>query len=166
MHASALKGQAVLTLSDAAKLGQVDDVLFDPEFRRVLGFRIKKGLLSHSEALPRDRVQAVGADALTVPGPDAINEEGRYPELSGAKGLADVHGTRVVTESGTLVGTVHELEIDDLAQTVLTYTLQGSLLDKLRGDQAAIDPDEVLRLGEGGIMIVKDAAAQRLTSNA
>jgi uncharacterized protein YrrD len=165
MHASELKGRAVLTLSDAARLGQVDDVLFDPEFRRVLGFRIKKGLLSHSEALPRDRVQAIGPDALTVASPDAINEEGRYPELSAAKGLGDVHGTRVVTETGSLVGTVNELEIDDAAQTVLTYTLQGSLLDKLRGEHASIEPNEVLRLGEGGIMIVKDTAAHRLGSN-
>ena len=49
---------------------------------------------------------------------------------------------------------------------MLTYTLQGSLLDKLRGEHATIEPNEVLRLGEGGIMIVTDAAAERLDSNA
>ena len=130
----------------------------------MIGFRVKKGLLSHTEALPRDRVQAVGADALTIAGAEAINEEARYPEMSSAKSLGDVHGTKVVTESGSMVGTVSELEVDDLAQTVLTYSLQGSLLDKLRGEHAAIQPGEVLRLGQGGIMIVTDAAAQRLES--
>jgi uncharacterized protein YrrD len=162
MHASALKNRAVLTLSDAEKVGQIDDVLFDPEFRRVLGFRVKKGMFGHSEALPRDRVQAVGTDALTVGGPDAINNLDRFPELSAARGLQDVHGTRVVTEGGSLLGTVDELEIDESAQQVLTYTLKGSLIDRLRGEQATIAPAEVLRLGEGGIMIVADAVAQRL----
>ncbi len=92
MRASDLKGRAVVTLSDATKVGQVEDVLFDPAYRRVLGFRVKNGLFGRTEALPREAVQSVGEDALTVAGPSAVNAEDRFPRLAGAAALGQVRG--------------------------------------------------------------------------
>src|SRR5690349_501706 len=103
MNSGDLKGRAIVTLSDAAKVGSVDDVLFDAQYREVLGFRVKKGgLLSGTEALMRSSVSAVGADAITVPSPDAINAEERFAELAGAAAFKQAQGTRIVTEGGTL----------------------------------------------------------------
>ncbi len=162
MKASDLKGRAVVTLSDAAKVGHVDDVLFDATYRQVLGFRVKRGTFGHADALPRDRVTAVGADALTVDSPDALNVEERFAALSGAASLEQVHGTKVVTEGGALVGTIAAVEVDDAVQHVVAYTLSAPLLDTLRHRAPALQAAEVLRLGEGGIMIVPDAVGQAL----
>ena len=104
MKASDLKGRAVVVLSDAVKVGHVDDLLFDAQYREVLGLRVKKGgLLSESEALLRSNVASVGADAVTVPSPDVINAENRFQELTGAATLTQAQGTRIVTEGGTLL---------------------------------------------------------------
>jgi len=162
MKASDLKGRAVVTLSDAAKVGHVDDVLFDATYRRVLGFRVKRGAFDHADALPRDSVTSVGTDALTVDSPDAINAEGRFADLVGATSLGQVHGTKVVTNGGTLVGTIAEVEIDDAVRRVDAYTLSVPLLDKLRHRAPALQAEDVLRLGEDGIMIVPDAVGQAL----
>ena len=91
MQANELKGRAVVVLSNAEKVGQVEDVLFDAPFRQVLGFRVKKGgLLGKTEALPRESVTSIGADALTVPSQEMINDETRFAQLAGASTLSQV----------------------------------------------------------------------------
>ncbi|MGI9149592.1 MAG: PRC-barrel domain-containing protein [Chloroflexota bacterium] len=164
MQASELKGRAVVAVSNAEKIGQVVDVLFDAAFRQVLGFRVKKGgLLGKTEAVPRDSVNAIGADALTVATPDVINDQDRFAELAGAATLTQVEGTKVVTEGGELLGTIAHLEIDDDARKVRSYTLSASLLNRvMRQEDESVKADEVTRLGEGGIMVVADAVGKRL----
>lgn len=162
MKASDVKGRAVITLSDAAKVGRVDDVLFDATYRQVLGFRVKRGTFGHADALPRESVTAIGADALTVASPDAINDEDRFADLAGAASLGQIHGTKVVTEGGTLVGTIAEVDTDDALEHVTAYTLSAPLLDTLRHRAPVLQAADVLRLGEGGIMIMSDAVGQAL----
>jgi len=164
MQASKLKGRAVVVLSNAEKIGQVDDVLFDALFRQVLGFRVKKGgLLGKTEALPRESVTAIGADALTVPSPDMINAEERFAQLAGAATLSQITGTKVVTEGGQLLGTIAQLDVDDDARTVTSYVLSASLAERvMRHQEEVVQAGEVVRLGEGGIMVVADAVGTRL----
>ena len=164
MQANELKGRGVLALSNAEKVGQVDDVLFDAQFRHVLGFRVKPGgLFNKAQALLRDSVTSIGAAALTVQSPDAINDEERFADLAHASTLSQVERTQVVTESGDLLGTIAHLEIDDDARTVSAYTLSLSLRDRLmRHDTEAVKADEVVRLGEGGVMVVANAVGARL----
>lgn len=76
MQADELQGRGVLALSNAEKIGQVEEVLFDAQFRRVLGFRVKRGgLFGKAQALLRDSVTSIGAAPVTVPSPDVINDE-------------------------------------------------------------------------------------------
>lgn len=162
MKASEITGRAVVTLSNAEKVGHVDDVLFDADYRRIVGFRIKRGAFSRVEAVPRESVTAVGQDAVTVSGPDAINAEDRFGKLAGAASLDQARKTKVVTESGTLVGLIGDVALDDEARTVHGYLLSVSLLEKLRHAEREVAATEVTRLGESGIMIVTDAAGARL----
>ena len=162
MKASELKGRAVVTLSDAEKVGQVSDVLFDATYREVLGFRVKKGTFGTTDALTRASVSAVGKDAVTVPGPDVVNTQDRLPDLLGAASLDQAHGTKVVSEGGSLLGTIADVEVDDDVRTVTGYTLSAPLLDRLRGREPRFSAADVKSLGEGGIMIVSNAAADSL----
>ena len=100
-NAEHLKGRAIVTLSDAAKIGEVDDILFDSEYRQVLGFTLKHGPFGTTEAVSRDRVSTVGQDALSVTGPDAVNALDRLTTLTGASSLSKAQQTQLVTESGT-----------------------------------------------------------------
>jgi uncharacterized protein YrrD len=164
MQASELKGRAVVVLSTAEKVGQVEDVLFDAQFRQVLGLRVKKGgLFGQTEALPRESVSSIGADAVTVPSPDVINDQERFAQLVGAATLNQVEQTKVVTEGGELLGTIAHLEIDDDARKVTAYALASSLRERvMRHEETFVKADEVIRLGEGGIMVVPNAVATRL----
>lgn len=69
----------------------------------------------------------------------------------------------MVTESGTLLGTIAHLAIDDDARKVTAYVLSSSFRDRmLQHHTESVKADEVLRLGEGGIMVVPNAVAGRL----
>ena len=164
VKASDLKGRAVVTLSDAIKVGRVDDVLFDAEYREVLGFRIKAGTFSRPEAVSRANVTAVGHDAVTVRSPDVINLEDRLVDLVGAATLSRARGTMFVTEGGELLGTIGEIELDDEACAVTAYRLWAPLWARLRRREPRIEAQQVLRLGEGGLMIVPNAVAASIRS--
>jgi len=163
VKASDLKGRPVVTLSDAAKVGQIDDILFDAEYREVLGFRVKKGAFAKSDAVTRENVTAVGADAVTTPSPEVINTEDRFESLIGAPSYSQAKGkARIVTEGGTLLGLVDEIELDDEARAVTAYVLSAPLWDRLRHNEPRIPAQQVLRMGEGGIMIVPNSVADNL----
>jgi len=160
MNASDLKGRAVVTLSDATKVGQVDETLFDAQYRTVLGFRVSSGVFHPNEAVLRSQVSAIGADAITLPNPSALNHEDRFPELQGAVPLSKVVGTKMVTPSGELVGTVSAVTLDESAQNVVTYTLATSILDRMRHGQPQVGVGDVTSVGAEGIMIISEAAAE------
>jgi uncharacterized protein YrrD len=166
VNAAHLKGRAIVTLSDAAKIGAVDDILFDSEYRQVLGFTLRHGPFGASDAVTRDRVSTVGQDALTVTGPDAVNTLDRLTTLTGASSLSQAQQTQVVTESGTLLGTISQVELDDEARTVVGYVLSTSLWKRMRHNAPRIAVQDVLRFGAAGIMIVADRVGVRLTSEA
>ena len=160
MNASDLKGRAVVTLSDASKVGQVSETLFDPQYRTALGFRISTGAFHHDEAALRSQVSAIGADAITLPNPSALNHEDRFPELQGAVPLSKVVGARMVTPGGELVGTVSAVTLDEQAQNVVAYTLATSILDRMRHGQPQVSVGDVTSVGADGIMLITEAAAQ------
>ena len=166
IRANELKGRAVVTLSDATKVGYVDDVLFDAHYREVLGFRVKQGAFSRAEALPRTSVTSLGADAITISSPDAINSIDRFANMAGSLTLSQAHGTKVVTEGGELLGAIQELELDDSAEHVLVYVLDAPLLDRMRHREPRIEASQVLRFGESGILIVANAAGEQLHAEA
>lgn len=166
MKASDLKGRAVITVSDATKVGQIDDVFFDASYRKVLGFGVKSGgMFRHMEAVPRANVTAVGTDAVTIPNPEAVNTPDRFPDLAGAPTLSAAKGTKVVTEGGELLGTIGELDLDDEARSVTSYILAVPLLDRLRHREPSFSADQVTSLGEGGIMVVSNVVAELVKEN-
>lgn len=160
MNAKDLIGLGVITLAEAHKVGAVSEVLFDPEFRQVLAFEVKEGgLFHHDEAVLRQSVTAIGNDAITISGRTDVNRVDRYQGLANAKTLRDLTGMKVVTESGTLLGTVDEVVLDAEARRVENYTLDTSLLERLRHEKHVIVPGQVVRLGADNIMIVRETAA-------
>lgn len=164
MRADELKGRAVVTLADATKIGRIDDVLFDKNYRTVLGFRVKAGMLSHAEALPRAGVSAIGPDAVTVADQSAVNNEDRFAELAGSLSLDSAQRMKVVTEGGELLGMVKAVELDDAAEHVQAYTLDAPLLDRMRGRAPQIHAEDVTRFGADGIMIVSNAVGEQMRS--
>jgi len=161
LKASELKGRVVLALSDGATLGYVDEVLFDAVCRRVRGVRVKKGVLGHSTIVPRV-VVTVRPEAMTVPSPDTLATDDRGEEVADVVTLGQALGTKVVSEGGARIGTVTDIEMDDQAHFVTGCRLSVPGKHHLGHQERLMGAGQVLRVGEGGVMIVTDAVGQDL----
>ena len=97
-----------------------------------------------------------------------MNDDREFPPLDAeqARSLLVVAYQSIraaIDRSGELLGTIAHLEIDDDARTVTAYVLSSSFRDRvMRHDAETIKADEVVRLGEGGVMVVADAVGARL----
>jgi len=166
IRASGLVGLAVVTLSDATKVGQVADVLVDPELGHVLGFRLGAGPFQPADAVARAEVAAVGRDAVTILDAAAVNQESRLPALAPATTLGQATGTKVVSEGGDFVGTIADVELDEDARAVTGFVLAGKVWERLRHQQPVISAQRQVRLGGDGIMVVPRDVAERLRPSA
>jgi uncharacterized protein YrrD len=159
MRARNLMGRDVVTISDAGKVGAVNDVLFDATGRDVIGFRVRRGRFGRGAGLVRDQVAAIGPDAIMVAAPTALNDLKRLPAQADALRLDKLRGTTVVTEAGEVLGTVSDLEVDGQAQHVLAYVLRGTLMQRMRHRQPAIPVWQVTHRGDRGLMVVGQDSA-------
>jgi uncharacterized protein YrrD len=128
VRAHELTGRPVVSL-DGDLLAEVKDVVFDRTAGRVDGFTLNNpGLFSRRrrDALPWSSVHSVGRDAVMVADPAALAEAG---DVATARDAAEgnVLGDRVLTDTGTELGTVTEviLEVGDHA-TVVGYEVEAT----------------------------------------
>jgi uncharacterized protein YrrD len=140
VRASELIGMPLITLDTADVVGEVRDVLTDPQAATVAAFTVRgRGLLSPAliGVLPIDRVHAIGRDALIIATADTVvagDEPGLQPTDQ-----PEVIGRSVVTGSGDGLGTVTDLvvEVEDGAAAVVGLEIERAdgqrLLTPLNG---------------------------------
>jgi sporulation protein YlmC with PRC-barrel domain len=133
IRATELSGRAVVDIDAAERLGRVDRIVLDPDARQVAGFVVSRGssMFGGGEhtTLPASCVHAVGPDAITV------RSQGAEPtdRLSHLPRVSDMVGRKVVSETGRVLGKVHDVLIDERDGRIIGYALAGdSLDDKLK----------------------------------
>lgn len=169
MKFSALKGLAIVDLQDAKKLGDLEDLLLDPSTRQVLGLKVKtSGLFTTPLLIPILSVKNVGTDAITVvyAAPDgdrqnpnsSPNAASGSPDLHTLVGLSQILDNQVVTDSGTLVGHIKDIEIDQSNLRVSGYEVSvGSIFTK--NQQFPVTPD--VRYGEKLVTVPQELLNQQ-----
>jgi uncharacterized protein YrrD len=154
MNAKDLTGFAVVSLREGNKVGTVEDLLFDAQFRTVLGFRLEHDAQYATPVIVRSNISAIGHDVITVSSLDDVTDLAQHPELQTAIPLDQISGTKVVSDKGDVLGTIDDIELDDAAQTAQAYLLSRSLLERLGQQQHKILVDRVIQVGTGGLMTV------------
>jgi len=66
MKFSELKGRPVVNLEDARKIGEVEDLMVDPESHHIVSVKVKTGMFHAAEVIPVADVKNVGGDAVTI----------------------------------------------------------------------------------------------------
>ncbi len=116
MNGKHLKGLTVISIADGERLGTIDRVLVDPEAKQVIGFAVSHGGLLNSEApavIDADDVHSLGPDAVTIADRGAVRGDQTTARQNELMDLDELLKLRVVTEGGTLVGDVADIQIDE-----------------------------------------------------
>lgn len=149
-----LKNKPVVGVADAHRLGYVETVLLDLNGLRLLGFRVRSGgLLTHRDAVLLADVKSVGDDAVTVEDASRLNAEGKFAELKNSTDIERLIGARILNETGHVLGTVADVDIDLEAATVTSYLLEGNLIDRVRRQEHVIPTSETKSIGDKLIVV-------------
>ncbi|MGI8586526.1 MAG: PRC-barrel domain-containing protein [Chloroflexia bacterium] len=156
MKFSELKGRAVVSLDDAKKIGDVEDIMVDPVGRHIVGLKVRTGVFSASEFVRAAEVKNIGADAVTV---SANANSAPVPAESAESpiGLTSILGNKVVTDTGTLVGELRDVLIDWTNLTITGYEAgESGLFAKVRAFTATPD----VRFGDKIITLPAELLSQ------
>lgn len=141
MDASALKGRAVVSLTEGAKLGSIAQPLFDPRMEQLRAFEMKGD--EGTFILPFGQVQSIGADAITVASHQVVQGgvNGTLIELD------QVVHLKVVDRVGTFLGTIAQVDIDPTSGHVMRITAQKGGILGVGGTTTPIEPATILSIG-------------------
>jgi sporulation protein YlmC with PRC-barrel domain len=145
-------------VTDAGELGSVDDVQLDLARQQALALAVKVGgglFPGHKAVLLQD-VKSVGQDAVTLQDASKLNDIKAFPSLQSATAATDLHGFRVITETGTEVGTVADVDVSFPDGAIAGYVLAGGLLDRLQHQEHLVPTSTVKSFGEKLIVVTDD----------
>ncbi len=158
MNADTIKGRTVVSIESGAKLGHVDDLVFDTRALRLAGLCISAD--GQQAVIPFEDVRSIGTDAITVPGANAARWKSTDTTISTLPRLEQLKKLKVVDEAGTLLGTVHDVQIEpgDGRITEL-HTRKGGVLG-VGGETHTITAGEITSVGDEVLVVPVRPAAE------
>lgn len=123
IRASDLLGLPVVDLVQAEKLGAVEEIVLDPDGRRIAAFAVKNGSVPgrrKRRLVPAERVYAIGPEALTLEQVGGLPDQ---PEVDGLPTLSELAGRKVLSRHGKLLGSVCDVLLDEENGQIIGYAL-------------------------------------------
>lgn len=157
MDGKSLKGIAVVSVKDGEKVGAVDELIFNPENRTLMAFRMSRsGFFSSSrEVILMSDVDNIGQDAVMIPSRDAVRAETDERDLHGRPELKQLLNLRVVTQDGTYVGNLSTVHFDPNTGDLTQIDVGGGDLMQMFRKSIEIPVSEVVSMG-GDVMVVSN----------
>ncbi len=155
VRATDLTKRPVVTL-DGEDVAQIKDIIYDAGGGGVGGFTLNgRGLLAGplKTALATTAIIAIGPDAVMIANTDALTARADIAEKSDVK-TRNVLGDRVLTDSGTDLGTVVDVILQvDTVTDVVGYEIQATPALEPEGRKVLIPlPDALAISGEAVIV--------------
>src|SRR5215210_3750251 len=156
MEADTLKGMPIVSLADGAKLGRIEEVLFDTRPLRAAALRAAGD--GQGFVIPFEQLKNIGADAVTVESGQVTQTASKEGAFSGLHGLGELTKFKVVDEAGTLVGTIRGIELDPATGRVAGVSVHKGGLLGLGGTTTTIDPAAIRGVGDAMLTVVTGGA--------
>lgn len=125
-----LNGMPVVSLADGHQLGRIRRLLIDPQKLAIVAFTVeRKGWFKEQPVIPYNHVKSVGNHAVTVDQASAVVKLSSLPELEAlARHPLPILGARVITEEGTVLGTVEDFRFDPQDGKIYYLDIKSGLL--------------------------------------
>ena len=160
---SNLRGLAVVTLYDGKKAGTCDDFYFDPATQQVYALRVKTGLFGHKLLLVTD-INGIGENAITTANEERLRKESEDKRLSTLIPGQGLLSYRVMSASGTLLGTIGNVVLATGTPTtprLTAFELSGGLREHLSKRYLTFPAEQVVSYG-ADVLVIPDEVAKAL----
>ncbi|MDN5343972.1 MAG: hypothetical protein PWQ18_83 [Clostridia bacterium] len=145
-----LIGMPVVSLADGHQLGRIKRLLIDQQKMAIAAFTVdRKGWFKEQPVIPYNHVKSVGNHAVTVDQASAVVKLSSLPELEAlAKHPLPLLGARVITEEGTVLGTVDDFRFDPQDGKIYYLDIKGGLLHSSK----SLDTGSILTCGRDALI--------------
>ena len=160
---SELRGLAVVGLTEGKKVGTCDDFYFTPTTQNIHALSIKTGLLGHKVLLVTN-IDAIGQDAITTAAEEGLQNESDDERIAALPLGQNLRSYKVMSASGTLIGTVGDILIDistPRALRISAFELSGGLRERISGHYPTFFAAQVTSWGQD-VLVIPDEVAQSL----
>jgi len=152
-----IKGLRVLTAKEGNEVGKVDDLVVDPDQKKVAWLRLHRGgVFGERHWAPVAAVHSLGEDVVIIQSEADLRAAPNSPEaealVSAKRGLI---GNKAVTEQGERLG-----EIGDYEFTPDTFALANLFVSpsmNVLGQFLTIPAAKVLTIGQDAVIVTADA---------
>jgi uncharacterized protein YrrD len=160
MRITALRGLRVISLSEALKMGKVEEALLDPTAHFVAALRVRGGGSTGGEHLVmREAVKRVGQHAVILGAPVSMGSD-KQPGFDRMIDIKTFIGLEVVTDEGVLLGRIRDAEIDPQTLNILEYELTRNFWDTYLQTRMRVSAQHTLS-GSKDVLIVPQAALHK-----
>lgn len=155
------KGLRVIATQEGNEVGKVDELVLDPDLKKVTWLRLHSGgLRGERHWVPTTAVHSLQEDVVT------INSEADLktaPNASQAEGIMNTKrgliGNKVVTEEGERLGDIRDYEFspDTFALTNI-FVLPARV--NFFGKNLIVAADRVISIGQDAVMVTVEGASR------
>jgi sporulation protein YlmC with PRC-barrel domain len=139
-------GRKVVSTDDAETIGRLEAFVIDPQKRSVVGLRLAK-VRGDRPFLSWSDLQGFGTGAVTVGSADLLRPPADEAEERGASKALQPIGKLVLSELGTALGKVNNVDFDEESGALVSFYL---------GDAGKVAGDRLLGIGSYAV-VVKEA---------
>ncbi len=160
----ALIGMPIYSLDRGEEIGEVENLIFDPDRRKVIGFVLEEGGLFRSpQVIPFESIESIGSDAIVLKRGAPLDLPPEEVDPKELKESFNLTGKKVLSERGQEIGTVYDLEIDEQTGTVTGIEVRRGIFQDTAEGKKRIGFDYIQQVGKDAI-IVSEAALEALAS--
>lgn len=152
----------VISLEEGKRIGTIKGLVINPAEKRVAALIVEqKGLFNDQKFIPYSKIRSVGEDAVTIHHGSFVQKGDNLPEIiSLVKDKCKINGARIVTESGTLLGTVDDYYVDLTSGELVGMEFSGGYVSGIFSGTAFLDIEHVLTIGKE-MIVCSDEAVEK-----
>jgi uncharacterized protein YrrD len=153
-------GKDVLSLADGTRVETVSDVVIDPDGLRMVALVVDEGgFLSSSKAVPIDRVESFGKDAVVIADQRSVVSVADRAELKNLVERDDrLVGKKVFTVAGDKLGSISDIYFDESNGTIVGYEVSSGTLGDVAKGASYLPSDEITNIGPDVIYVEPETA--------
>jgi sporulation protein YlmC with PRC-barrel domain len=146
MDARELKGMAVVTIAEAARVGRVENVLLEttPLRARGLGLATETG----ARVIGLADIQSVSPDAIVAADIEAARTSDAMLTDHGLMGLDELSRLKVVDQQGQYVGRIEAVDVDATTGDVAKVEIRKGDTLGIGGETTTILANDIVAIGE------------------
>ncbi|WP_028306558.1 PRC-barrel domain-containing protein [Desulfitibacter alkalitolerans] len=148
-----IHGKIIISLQNGQHIGKLKGLVIDPENITVAALLIEsKALFKDKMIIPYDKVHSVD-EIITVKNSSCL-EKASKSTLTGrlVKQNFNLFGARIITEDGSILGTVEDFTLDVKTGKVMSLLVTGKVFEKYFKGTAELPVSQIITIGRDAII--------------